>query len=42
MTSNEKHNEKYNENNKKKAIRVIINDKGIANLEREIRTIYGK
>ena len=35
-------NEKYNENNKKKAIRVITNDKGIANLEREIRTIYGK
>ena len=35
-------NEKYNENNKKKATRIIINNDGIANLEKEIRIIYGK
>ena len=35
-------NEKYNENNKKKATRIIINNDGIANLEKEIRVIYGK
>ena len=35
-------NESYNENNKKKATRVIINDKQIANLEKEIGFIYGK
>lgn len=35
-------NDNYNKENKKKATRVIINDKGIASLEREIEIIYGK
>lgn len=35
-------NDNYNKDNKKKATRVIINDKGIASLEREIEIIYGK
>lgn len=35
-------NDKYNKENKKKATRVILNNDGIASLQKEINIIYGK
>lgn len=35
-------NDKYNKENKKKATRVILNNEGIADLEKQINSIYGR
>ena len=35
-------NNKYNKENKKKATRIILNNEGIAELEKSIKSIYGK